>query len=252
MKTKKLYVKNRYGYNLEVYLDLPDTSKPESYGIISHCFTCSKNYKIYENLSKYLTNKNIAVFRFDMMGLGNSEGNFKETTFTTNVRDLLDIASFIKNNFDSPIFLIGHSLGGLISIEASFNITSIKGIATIGSPNNFNNLINFIAKFKQELYNKGEADIKIANRNFKVGYNFLKDIKNHNINNSIENLTKPIILFHSNKDTIVPYKEGLELFNKINSNKTFVTLNGANHLISNKVNNKYIVDIFHSWINNIK
>lgn len=251
MVHKNLNIKNKYNKKLSAILDMPKENIKE-YVIFNHCFTCSKDYKIYNNISKILISNGYATIRFDMMGLGNSGGNFSDTSFITNVEDLNAIYKYIKENYKAPKFLIGHSLGGLISIKASEKLKDIKGIAAIGSPFNLNGLKNILSKYNDELYEKGSAKIDVSGREFTIGRKFIEDVKDENIENTIKNFNKSIIIFHSNIDEVVDYKYGIKLFNTINSDKSFITLKEVNHLVSGKDDAYYIGEILSNWFDNIK
>ncbi|MGO1370192.1 alpha/beta hydrolase family protein [Senegalia sp. (in: firmicutes)] len=251
MISKNLKIKNKYDKRLSVILNLPKENIKD-YIIFNHCFTCSKDYKIYNNISKVLASNGYATIRFDMMGLGNSEGDFKDSSFSTNIEDLISVYEFVKKNYKAPKFLIGHSLGGLISIKSSEKLEGIKGIAAIGTPFNLDGLKNIFSKYYDELSKNGKAKIDIAGREFTIGIKFLEDIKNEDIESTIKNFNKPIAIFHSNIDKVVDYKYGIKLFNAINSDKNFITLSGVNHLVSKKDDAYYIGHILNEWFDNIK
>ncbi|MBS4538452.1 alpha/beta hydrolase [Clostridium sp. D2Q-11] len=251
MFSKEISIKNKYNKFLSILLEYPDDTLKD-YIIFNHCFTCSKNYKIYNNISKILVKNGYGTIRFDMTGLGDSEGDFEDTNLTTNIEDLISVYEYISSNYKTPKFLIGHSLGGLISIKAASQLPFIKGIATIGTPYNLNGLIKLFSKYEDELSSKGKTEIDIAGRKFKIGDHFLEDIKNENIHQSMRKFDKPIIIFHSNKDKTVPFESGLKLFNLISSPKSFITLQDANHLVSNKDDGYYIGSILARWFDENK
>lgn len=247
---KNLKIKNKRNKLLAVVLDIPK-SNVKDYVIFNHCFTCSKNYKIYNNISKILLENGYATIRYDMMGLGNSEGDFCDSSFTTNIEDLISVYEYIKENYKAPKFLIGHSLGGLISIKASKKLNSIEGIATIGSPFNFNNLIEIFSKYSDEFDRKGYARISISGRDFNISNKFFREIKNEPIETMVQDFNKSIIIFHSDVDRVVNYKHGLKLFENINSHKNFITLKNVNHLVSERKDAYYIGNILSNWFHNI-
>ena len=253
MKKIKVNFKNRRGLILRGYLDLPDRGLTTSYGIFSHCFTCNKQYKVILKVNEELTKRGFAVLRFDLTGLGESEGKFSDTNFSTYVEDTIDGANFLKENFDSPSFLIGHSLGGVSSIKASKYIDSVKAISTIGSPYGLKNLDKLFAKYKDELYLKGEAIVDVGGRKFKIKKEFLIDSKKHDLTKDIKELSKPILIFHAPNDDIVDISQGEEFFNNCHQPKSFVSLNNADHLVTNNEDSKYIGTVLGNWlVNSIK
>lgn len=249
MLRKDIEIKNKYNKNLSVIIEIPKNNIKD-FVIITHCFTCSKLYKLYNNISKVLVENAYGVVRYDVMGLGNSEGDFSESTFTTNVEDLISVYDYISKNYKAPTYLFGHSLGGLVSIKAANLLDSIAGVVTVGSPSNFNNLIKLFSSYEEQLREKDNIIVNLAGRNINIGLDYLKDLKRENIHNIIKDFKKSIIIFHSNSDRIVAYTEGLSLFNSINSEKSFITLKAVDHLVNKSEDSQYIGDILCTWMEN--
>lgn len=242
-----LEIINKYDKKLSAIIEMPEDDIKDIL-IISHCFTCSKIYKLYNNISKTLVDKNYGVVRYDVMGLGDSEGNFSESSFTTNVEDLLFVYEYISDHFKTPRYLFGHSLGSLISIKASNLLDSIDGVITVGSPSNFNNLINLFSHYENELNKNSEVNINLAGRSIDIGLRFLEDLRGNDAVDIIENFNKSILIFHSNSDMTVPYENGLNLFNSINSDKSFITLNNTDHLADKVEDADYISELLSIWL----
>ena len=249
MLQKNIVIKNKYNKNLSAIIEMPKEGVKD-FIIISHCFTCSKLYKLYNNISKVLVEKGYGLVRYDAMGLGDSEGDFGDTSFSTNVEDLMTIYDYISQNYKKPGFLIGHSLGSLVSIKAANLLESIKGVATIGSPYNFNNLIKLFSTYEDELKEKDNIVVNLLGRDINFGLDYLKDLRNENAENIIKDFKKSIIIFHSKSDRTVAYDDGLKLFNLIDSEKSFITLKDVDHLVSNKEDSIYIGEILHTWLEN--
>lgn len=249
MIKENLVIKNKYNKNLSTIIEMPE-GDIKDFIIISHCFTCSKFYKFYTNISKSLVGHGYGVVRYDVMGLGDSEGNFGKTSFSTNVEDLIAIYDYVSANYKKPRFLIGHSLGSLVSMKAANILDSIAGVATIGSPSDFDNLIKVFSSYEDELKEKDNIVVNLLGRNINFGLDYLNDIKNQNAEDIIENFSKPIIIFHSNSDSTVPYDQGLKLFNLINSDKSFITLNDVDHLVGDEEDSIYIGNILSNWLIN--
>lgn len=242
-------IKNKYNKELSAIIEAPETSVKD-FIIISHCFTCSKSYKLYNNISKILTEKGYGVVRYDVMGLGDSEGDFSNTSFSTNVEDLISIYEHISKNYKKPSYLFGHSIGSLVSIKAANILESVMGVATIGSPSDFDNLLRVFSNYEDELIEKNNVVVKLAGRNINIGLDYLKDLQNESVDDIIENFNKAIIMFHSDTDRTVPYKDGLNLFNSIKSEKSFISLKNVDHLAGDKKDSIYIGDILYAWLEN--
>lgn len=247
---KRINVKNKYNKNLSVIIEMPEKGVKD-FIIISHCFTCSKLYKLYSNISKILSEKGYGVVRYDVMGLGNSEGDFSDTSFSTNVEDLISVYDYIAKNYKKPTYLFGHSIGSLVSIKVANMLESIKGVATVGSPSNFDNLERLFSNYEDELMKKENIVVNLAGRNINIGLEYLSDVRNERIEEVIKDFNKPIIIFHSDSDKTVLYQDGLELFNSINSEKSFITLKDVNHLADKKKDAIYIGEILYTWLENL-
>lgn len=249
MIRKKVMIKNKYNMNLSAIIEMPEENVKD-FIIISNCFTCSKLYKLYNNISKTLVGRGYGVVRYDVMGLGDSEGNFSDSSFSTNVEDLITIYDYISQNYKKSRFLFGHSLGGLVSIKAANVLDSIAGVATVGSPSNFENIIRVFSNYEDELLKKDNLIVSLSGRNISIGLDYLKDIRDESTEEIIKNFNKSIIIFHSNLDRTVPYEHGLKLFDLINSEKSFITLKGVDHLVNEKKDSQYIGDILYTWLEN--
>lgn len=247
MLQENINIINKYNKNLSTIIEMPKNNLKD-YIIISHCFTCSKLYKLYNNISRILVANNYGVVRYDVMGLGESQGDFSNTSFNTNIEDLISVYNYISKNYKKPRYLFGHSLGSLVSIKAATILDSIIGVATVGSPSSFDNLIRLFSSYENDLKEKDNIMVKLSGRKISIGLDYLKDIRNENVNEFLRAFNKDIIIFHSNSDKIVPYKQGVDLFNSINSVKNFITLKNVDHLVSNKDDSIYIGDILYTWL----
>lgn len=247
---KKATVRNNYNKKLSVTIEIPE-NKLKDFIVISHCFTCSKLYKLYANISKILLKNGYGVVKYDAMGLGESEGDFSETSFSTNVEDLITVYNYISNNYQKPSYLFGHSLGSLVSIKGATMLDSVRGVATVGSPANLNNLIDLFASYEDQLVKKDKVEVNLSGKELNIGYKYLEDLRSQNIPDILKAFNKSIIIFHSNTDNMVPYKIGLKLFNSINSEKSFITLSNVHHLANEKKDSRYIGEILNTWLDNV-
>lgn len=183
------------------------------------------------------------------MGLGDSEGDFGQSSFSTNVDDLITVYDYIAENHKKPKYLLGHSIGGLVSIKAANELDSIKGVISVGSPDNFDKIIGVLSTYEAELLKKDNIDINLLGRKINIGIDYLSDIRSQSANKILDDFTKDIIIFHSKTDQTVRYSQGLNLFKKIKSDKSFITLNNVDHLVSNKIDSTYISEIITAWLN---
>lgn len=246
MISQKVTFKNAKGMVLAARLELPE-NEPKAYAIFAHCFTCNKNLTAVRTIGKTLNEKNIAVLRFDFTGLGESEGDFEHTNFSSNIEDLYSAAEFLKENYRAPSLLIGHSLGGAAVIYASSKIPSVKAIATIGAPSNPEHVSHLFRSSIDEINQTGSALVCIGGREFTIQKQFIDDIQGKNIKQILDNFRNSLLIMHSPQDTTVGIENAAEIYSAARHPKSFVSLNGADHLLSNKKDSEYVGHVIATW-----
>ena len=246
MSSKKIKFKNQLGQELAALLELPE--KPLlGYAVFAHCFTCNKNLTAVRNIGKALTDNGIAVLRFDFTGLGESEGMFENTNFSSNVNDLLSAANYLDENFKAPTILIGHSLGGAAVIFAANQIESVKAVATIGAPSKPKHVAHLFQSGIDEINEKGEALLSIGGRSFKIQKQFLDDINEKNMEAIVREMNKALLVLHSPQDTTVGIENAAQIYQAAWHPKSFISLDGADHLLSNKEDSQYVGQMIANW-----
>ena len=247
MAFKNLSFKSISGEKLSARLDLPE-DEPLAYALFAHCFTCTKNFKAVHNISRSLADEGIAVFRFDFTGLGESEGDFADTGFSSNVDDLLAAVRFMDDHYKPPAILIGHSLGGAAILQAASKIPSALAVATIAAPADPGHLTRHLNEYRQQIEREGEAEVSIAGRRFKIRKKFLEDLEGKNMETVICNLNRALIIFHSPLDDVVGVENAARIFQAARYPKSFISLDGADHLLSDRRDSQYIGSIIAAWV----
>lgn len=247
MQKEKISFKNNKGENLKAILYTPATRSAHSYAIFAHCFTCNKNFKNIKYISQSLTDKGFGVFSFDFTGLGESEGEFSDTDFSHNIQDLLAAVEYLKENYTSPSLLVGHSLGGTACIYASLEVKSCKAVVSIGSPHDPEHVKRLLKKNIDEINENREAHVNIGGRSFKIKKSFLTDIEKQSEKNALSNLTASLLILHSLQDKIVGIANAEKLYKAAKHPKSFISLDGANHLLTNENDSKYVGEVIASW-----
>lgn len=248
MQFQKLYFKNREGKRLAARLDLPLDEKPTAFALFAHCFTCTKNLNAVVNINRALALHGIAVLRFDFTGIGESEGDFAETNFSTNVADLVAAAQFLEQAYEAPRLLIGHSLGGAAVIQAAHKIDSVEAVSTISAPAELTGLFSFIdAASLEKLETVGETSIYIEGKSFKIRKQFLHSLRQENMEESIRNLRRPLLIFHSPVDRIVSIDQAAKIFAAARHPKSFISLDMADHLLSRREDSLYTGSVLAAW-----
>jgi len=248
MKNTKLEIINKKGYKLQSYLELPANQKPSYYAIFAHCFSCSSSFSAVRNITRSLTNFGFGVVRFDFTGLGRSEGEFAESYFSANVDDLLAVNDFMKMNYDAPSLLIGHSLGGAAVIVAASKLDNIKAVATIGAPSTVGHVTHLFSHNISEIKEKGEVEVHIGGRPFKINEEFVNDFSKTDLPKTIKKLRKPILVMHAPTDTIVGIENAREIYNNAKHPKSFISLDNADHLLSNSRDSNYVGRMIGVWV----
>ncbi len=248
MQFQRLAFRNSEGKQLAARLDLPIDEKPSAYAIFAHCFTCTKNFNAVVNIDRALARYGIGVLRFDFTGLGESEGDFSETNFSTNVADLVAAADFLQENYEAPKLLIGHSLGGAAVIQAASKIPSVLALTTIAAPADLSDLAHFLGERSREsLEAGGEATINFSGKEFKIRKQFLENLEQNRMKDALAELKTPLMVFHSPADQVVPIENAARIFAAAHHPKSFVSLDSADHLLSNREDSLYVGSVLGAW-----
>jgi uncharacterized OsmC-like protein/pimeloyl-ACP methyl ester carboxylesterase len=248
MKSTKLNIKNEKGFTLHAYLELPANQKPNHYAIFAHCFTCTSSLSAVKNISRALTNYGFGVVRFDFTGLGKSEGEFADSHFSGNVEDLIAVSDYMFSNYKAPSLLVGHSLGGAAVISAAAKLENIKAVATIGAPATISHVTNLFSHGLYEIKDKGEVEVNIGGRPFKINNEFIDDFSKTDLLSIVKNMRKPMLILHSPTDTIVGIKNAEQLYQQAHHPKSFVSLDNADHLLSKSEDSNYAGNMIGVWV----
>ncbi len=248
MPAKKITFTNAAGHELAARLELPVNQLPHTYALFAHCFTCNKNLTAVRTISRALNLAGIAVLRFDFTGLGDSEGDFADTNFTSNVDDLVSAAEFLATNYQTPKLLIGHSLGGAAVLCAASRLPDVEAVTTIGAPYEPEHVSHLLTESLEEIEAAGEAEVNIGGRPFRVKKQFLDDIKEIRQEEKIRNLGKALLILHSPQDLTVPVENAAQIYHAARHPKSFVSLDGADHLLTRKEDSHYVGEMIASWV----
>lgn len=248
MKFKPLRFSNPDGLALSGRLDLPPEGDYHTVILFAHCFTCGKNVHAAAHISRFLAAKGFAMFRFDFTGLGESQGDFAETNFATNVADLAAAALFLEQNHQAPKVLIGHSLGGAAVIQAAGRIPSAAALVTIGAPADPGHVLTHLDDAKEIIASNGEAVVNLAGRPFRIKKQFLDDLEQSSLAPALKKLNKAILIMHSPIDNTVGIEQAGTLFQMARHPKSFVSLDRADHLLTSKADAEYAAGVIAAWV----
>ncbi|NNE26273.1 MAG: OsmC family protein [Saprospiraceae bacterium] len=244
----KVQFPNGRGQMLSGKLDLPLNKYIDGYAIFAHVFTGHKNLIASKYISRALTMQNIAVLRFDFTGLGESTGDFSDTNFSTNIEDIIAAADFLAKNYQAPEIIVGQSLGGAASIFAADRIASVKAIATIGAPSEPEHVMHLLGCHKEDIVKNGSAEVSIGGQKYVIKRHFVEDVQLKKMATKIKDLRKAIMIMHSPQDEIVEIENAAKIYHAAFHPKSFVTLDGTDHMLSNKEDAFYAGAVIASWV----
>ncbi|KPK16349.1 MAG: osmotically inducible protein C [Myxococcales bacterium SG8_38] len=234
------------GQTLSARLHLPAV-EPTAWAVFAHCFTCSKDSRAARYISSALAERGIATLRFDFTGLGDSEGELGETTFSHNVDDIVAAADALREVYRAPALLVGHSLGGSAVLGAAEKIPEAVGVATIGAPFDPEHVAQLFGASLGEIESSGEAVVDLGGRPFKIRKSFLEDLRSQCNAQRIGDLKKALVLFHSPQDNTVGIDNARLIYKAARHPKSFVSLDGADHLLSRRSDGRYVADVLAAW-----
>ncbi|MFY0600403.1 MAG: OsmC family protein [Cyclobacteriaceae bacterium] len=247
MKSEKVYFQNAEGNRLSGIIDFPLVGRPKAFAIFAHCFTCSKNLKAVDNISQGLTDHDIAVLRFDFTGLGQSKGDFSDSNFSSNITDLKSAYDFLEQNYQAPQIMIGHSLGGAAVLHASGDLEAVKSVVTIGAPSNPVHVKHLFDSGQEEISQKGSALVNIGGRSFTIKDQLIQDLEKNDTTEVISKMGKALLIIHSPQDTIVGIENATEIFLAAKHPRSFISLDGADHLMSKSADSRYVGNLIGPW-----
>lgn len=234
------------GGTLAARLDTPE-GPVRAYALFAHCFTCSKDIFAASRIAGALAEQGVAVLRFDFTGLGASEGEFANTNFSSNLEDLRRAADFLREYHEAPKILIGHSLGGAAVLGMAEHVPEAAAVATIAAPFDPDHVAHNFKDSIEIIENKGEAEVSLAGRTFTIKKHFLDDISSQNQQERIANLRKALLIFHAPGDQSVGIENAGLIYTTAKHPKSFVSLDGADHLVSRHADATYIADVIAAW-----
>ena len=233
------------GQSLAGLLETPDQIT-RAYVLFAHCFTCGKDVAAASRISRFLVQHGFAVFRFDFTGLGNSDGDFANTNFSSNTEDLLSAARFLEQHYEAPKLLIGHSLGGAAVLAMAAQLPMVKAVVTIAAPYEASHVMhNFEAQI-DTIEKSGRAKVSLGSREFTIKKQFLDDLRNQTTAH-IQTLNKALLVLHSPIDLTVDISDAEKIYKAAKHPKSFVSLDTADHLLSKSIDSEYVAQTISGW-----
>lgn len=246
MATKRITFPNAEGTDLAARLETP-AGPPRAYVLFAHCFTCSKDLRAARTISAALCERGFAVMRFDFTGLGESEGDFADTNFSSNTHDLVAAAEFMEETYSAPTVLVGHSLGGAAVLQAAHDIPSVRAVATIGAPADPEHVTHLISEDIDTIKRTGKASVTLAGRPFTIKKQFLDDLQAQSMKQKISTLARALLIFHSPIDQTVGVENAARIYEAAKHPKSYVSLDQADHLLTDPADATYVAHVLAAW-----
>lgn len=247
MNTRRITFPNDKGELIAARLELPEDEQPLAYALFAHCFTCSKDLKAVVSISRALSGKRIAVLRFDFTGLGECEGDFSATTFSSEVSDLVAAARFLEREYEAPRLLIGHSLGGAAVLAAAAGIPSTTAVVTIAAPFDPANVRRLLGVTTEQIKQSGQATVSISGREFTIRKSLLDDLDSQQPTETLRRLKAALLVMHSPRDLVVGIENAEDIYRAAHHPKSFISLDSADHLLSDARDSSYAAGIIATW-----
>ncbi|WP_170329234.1 bifunctional alpha/beta hydrolase/OsmC family protein [Ruegeria arenilitoris] len=247
MPTERITFAGHDGNQLAARFDLPDGPVLAT-ALFAHCFTCSKDIPAARRIAARLAAMGVAVLRFDFTGLGHSGGEFANTTFTSNVEDLIAAAHYLAGRNMAPSLLIGHSLGGAAVLRARAGIPSVKAVVTLGAPADPGHVAHHFEGALPQIEQDGSAEVMLGGRPFRIGKAFVDDISESALTPAIADLKAALLILHAPRDETVSIDNASTIFLAAKHPKSFVTLDDADHLITRASDAEYAADVIAAWV----
>jgi uncharacterized OsmC-like protein/alpha-beta hydrolase superfamily lysophospholipase len=246
IRSDKIEFRSANGDLLAGRLDRP-MGRPRAFALFAHCFTCSKDVFAAQRISTGLAERGIAVLRFDFTGLGNSAGDFGNTSFSSNIADLVAAAAFLRAEHEAPRILIGHSLGGAAVRLAAVKIPECVGVATLNAPFDPQHVQHLFADSLETIQREGAATVTLAGRSFTLRKDFVDDLMTHAPSENLRQLKRALLIFHATQDRIVGIENARLAYEAALHPKSFIALDGADHFISKREDAVYVADLLAAW-----
>lgn len=246
-RTEKLVFPNDSGQELAGRLELP-VGRPRAWAVFAHCFTCGKDFPAASRLARGLAGRGIAVLRFDFTGLGSSDGDFANTDFSSNVRDLVAAAKYLGVHHGTPKLLVGHSLGGAAVLAAARQLDEVDAVATINAPSDPGHVRGLLAGSVDEIEERGEAEVDIAGRRFRIRRDFLEDLEEQSLGRALGALRQALLVMHAPLDEVVAIEHAERIYKAARGFRSFVSLAEADHLLSKRRDADYAAEVLAAWV----
>lgn len=243
----RIHFTNRAGMKLVGSLELPPGGDWQATVLFAHCFTCTRNIRAARNITRALADAGFAVLRFDFTGLGESDGDFSGTDFSSNLDDLEDAAGWLAKNLAAPQLLVGHSLGGTAVLAVAERLDEVRAVATLAAPASAEHVLEHFADSMETIEKKGSAEVQLAGQPFRIRRDFVEDVRGHSLEERLRKLRRALLVMHAPGDVTVSVDNAQKIFAAALHPKSFISLDDADHLLSKDADSRYAGQLIAAW-----
>ncbi len=243
----RVHFPSRSGHTLAGNLELPPGGEWRTTALFAHCFTCGRNIRAARDVTRALAASGFAVLRFDFTGLGDSEGEFVDTTFSSNLDDLEDAAAWLSKAFAAPQLLVGHSLGGTAALAVAERLPAVRAIATLAAPAHPEHVLKHIGDDIGSIEEEGSVEVDLGGRPFRIRRDFIDDVRSHELAPRLRKLRRALLVMHAPGDQVVAIDQAEAIFKAALHPKSFVSLDDADHLLSRAADSAYAATVIAGW-----
>lgn len=248
MKSERVSFLNSRGQRLAARMDLPSRHTPKAFALFAHCFTCTKEFKAAVNIGKTLARAGFGVLRFDFTGLGESEGEFSDTNLTSNIDDVMSAVQFLETEYAAPQILIGHSFGGIAMIKAARSVNSAVAVVTIATPSDPKHVLTHFGESRANIETDGSAEVQVLGHRVQIKRQFITDVMAADMQADLRDLGKALLILHAPGDDVISIDHAAQLFAHARHPKSFITLDTADHLLSDRSDAAYAGAAIAIWV----
>ncbi|MBI3777108.1 MAG: alpha/beta hydrolase [Gammaproteobacteria bacterium] len=248
MKSERVSFLNTRGVRLAARLDLPSRHTPKAWVLFAHCFTCSKEFKAAVNIGKTLARAGFGVLRFDFTGLGESEGEFSDTNLTSNIDDVISAVRFLEAHYAAPQILIGHSFCGIAMLKAARSVPSSVAVVTIATPSDPKHVLEHFGENRTRIESEGDAEVQVLGHRVRIKRQFIDDVMAAEVQADLRDLGKALLILHAPGDEVIGIDHAAQLFAHARHPKSFITLDSADHLLSDRYDAAYAGAVIATWV----
>ena len=244
--SERVWFPSTSGPRLAGLIDHPE-GRTRGWGVFSHGFTLGKESPAASRICKQLAREGIGMLRFDNLGLGDSEGDWGDGSFSNKIADTTQAARFMNGTGREVRLLVGHSFGGAAVISAAHDLDTVRAVVSVGAPYDPGHVEHNYDALAERIMADGEAPFLIGGKALTLRRHFIEDVREADLREQIRTLRRALLVMHSPTDNTVGIANASEIFRTARHPRSFVSLEGADHLLTGPNQAKRAARIISAW-----